>query len=358
MKFLSYTYPWLESILKKEIENRKIKVEKVEDGQVIFSGDETTMVKSNLWLRTANKVYILLKEEKIEDFDKLFDLVYNIDWGKYIWKKFNVHIKANSHKSALKSEKTIQSISQKAIYKKLAKWKFYQAETSLNIEIRIDIYKDNVKILLDTSWEPLYKRWYRKDISHANLKETLAAWIILLSNCKQTTCYDVFCGSATLLIEKALIDLNIAPGGFRNFIFEHFDWLDKNIFEKEKWRASTRKKDKKLNFIWYDIDETILQIAKDNVKNAWLENYIKIEKKDFFQVKELSWCMITNPPYGKRIKVDNIDKMYEKLFHDFQKVDCGWLITGYEWNLKNFYDSMKVRILSNWGEKVKFFWKS
>jgi len=358
MKFLSYTYPWLESILKKEIESRKIKIEKIEDGQVIFSGNETTIVKSNLWLRTANKVYILLKEEKVEDFDKLFELVYDIDWKKYIWNKFNIHIKANSHKSILKSEKTIQSISQKAIYEKLSKWSFYQAQTNLNIEIRIDIYKNNVKILLDTSWEPLYKRWYRKDISYANLKETLAAWIILLSNCKSTTCYDPFCGSGTLLIEKALIDLNIAPWMYRNFIFENFDWIDKNKIEKEKWRAWTRKKEKELKFFWYDIDKNILEIAKDNVKNAWLDKYIKIEKKNFWDIKKISECIITNPPYGKRIKVDNIEKMYEKLLQDFKNIHCGWIITGYEWNLKEFYDNFKVRVLSNGWEKVKFFWKN
>jgi len=356
MKFVSYTYPWLENILKKEIEARKIKVLDSGPWFVKFEWNVSTMVKMNLWLRTANKVYLLLWEEKITDFDKLFDLVYSINWKYYIPKNFKININPHIVKSQLSHIPSIQSIVQKAIIKKLVWNENYSFDEDKNIEIRIDIFKDNLKVLLDTSWEALYKRWYKKDISKAGLKETLTAGILQLINCKDNLFFDPFCGSGTILIEKAMIDLNIAPWLKRNFLFEKFNWVDKNILEKEKWRAGTRRKEKNLLYFWYDIDPSMVEIARENIKNAGLEKYIKIEKKDFLDI-DIKWTMLTNPPYNKRIKLENIDQIYNKLFNDLQNVNCGWVITWYENIDKIWFDNFKVRVLSNGWDKVKFFYK-
>ena len=354
MQFVSFTYPGLESVLKKEILQRKFQLVKVEDSLVVFEGDESTLIKANLWLRTANKVYILLKEAEVLDFEKLFSEIYQINWTKYIPSNFRVNINVKTHKSQLSATSSIQSIVQKAIYKKLAPHGEYKYGDK-HIEVRIDIFKNKAKILLDTSWEPLYKRGYKVGIAQAGLKETLAAWIILLAGCKQNTCYDPFCGWWTLLIEKAMIDLNIAPWLWRKFVFEDFGWIDKNLIEKERWRASTRKKDKMLNLIGFDIDPKMVQLANQNIKNAGLEKYIKVTQKDYLNVK-IEKCLLTNPPYDKRIKLTNL-KIYDKLFEDLRWVECGWIITGYDVSNK-FYDAFKVRVLSNWGKKVKFFYKS
>jgi putative N6-adenine-specific DNA methylase len=80
------------------------------------------------------------------------------------------------------------------------------------------------------------------------------------------------------LIEKALIDLNIAPGSFRNFVLEEFDWIDKNLVEKEKRRASTRRKNKSIKLYGYDIDEKMVNIARQNIENAGLEEYIFVQQ--------------------------------------------------------------------------------
>ena len=226
-----------------------------------------------------------------------------------------------------------------------------------SVEIRIDVFNDKMKVLLDTSWDPLYKRGYKVANSKASLKETLAAGLCLLVDCKSDSLVDPFCWSGTILIEKALIDLNIAPGSFRHFLFEQFDWIEKSLIKKERWRASTRVKDKKLEFFWYDIDEKMVQIALENVKKAGLEDVIKIKQKNFLNLKISSRNILTNPPYGKRINTDLIDKIYEKLFVDLWNVQCWGIITGYKSLDKKWFDSFKIRILSNWGEMVKFFYK-
>ena len=355
MQFISYTYPGLESVLKKELEKRKIQINQIWSWFVEFSWDETTLIKTNLWLRTANKVYILLAKWNVNNFDDIFNLVYNIDWQYYLSDKFSFNLKVKIKKSKIFSARSVQSVAQKAIIKKLV-WEGSYDFSKEKIEIRIDIFSDTMKVMLDTSWDPLYKRWYKLWNSKASLKETLAAGLCLLLDCKWETFFDPFCGSGTILIEKALIDLNIAPGSFRKFIFEKFDWIDKTIVEKERRRASTRIKNKSLKFFWFDIDDDMVEIAKQNIKNAWLEKFIFVEKEDYLNVN-ISGPFITNPPYGKRIKSNLIDKIYEKLFSDLKKVNCGWVITWYDSLDKKWFDTFKVRVLSNWGELVKFFYK-
>ncbi len=354
LKFLSYTYPGLEWILKQEILNKKWQLAEIWPGFVSYFWNESVLVKANLWLRTANKVYIVLDEFTTNNFDELFDKIYEFDWKFWIWNKFKFFVKPHIVKSGF-SQVWIQKIVQKAIIKKLVGSWNYVSTTWTNLEIRVDIFKNNFKILLDTSGDPLYKRGYKVGNSQASIKETLAAGIILLSGCKQDVCYDPFCGSWTLLIEKALIDLNIAPGSFRKFVFEEFDWIDKNLVQKERRRASTRRKDKSIKLYGYDIDERMVNIARQNIENAWLIDYIVVQQWDFLNLK-ISDCMITNPPYGERIKSKNIEKIYDKLFKDLKNLKCGWIITGYKVD-KKFLDNFKVRVLSNGGKRVRFLWR-
>jgi len=360
MKFVAFTYPGLESILKHELEQRKIEIEKVEDGLIKFIGDTSTLVKTNLWLRTASKVYLLLWEHKdITDFNTLFDIIYNINWQDIIPKWYQIVIHPDSIKSELTAIPTIQAISQKAIIKKIAWDKHYNSEEWKKIEIRINLFKNTLKIMLNTTWESLYKRWYKVWTSPAQLKETLTAGIILLSKSKNLLCYDPFCGSGTILIENAMIDLHIAPWLFRNFMFENFDWVNKNNLEKEKWRAKTRQKDKNLNFIGTDIDPHILKIAQNNAISARVDKYITFYKEDFSKVKSKENCdIITNPPYNKRLQIDNIEDIYNKLNNELSQDNVhGWIITWYDEFKYLVNKKFKMRVFSNWWDKVKFYWK-
>jgi putative N6-adenine-specific DNA methylase len=126
-----------------------------------------------------------------------------------------------------------------------------------------------------------------------------------------------------------MIDLHIAPGLFRNFDFENFDWIDKNILEKEKWRAKTRQKDKKLEFIGTDIDSKILKVAQNNAISAGVDKYIKFYKENFIKFKQKKDCdIITNPPYNKKLQVENIQDIYNKLNNELsQDTVHGGIIT-------------------------------
>jgi len=147
----------LQQVLKKELQILGYKPTILKSTLLTFPGEESAIVQSNLRLRTANKVYLEIAQQKVQTFDVLFDFVYAQDRAKYA-DHFTFTVKATSNDSKLFSTPTIQSISEKAIHKKLALTDSPDKET---IEILIMIEKDVCSILLNTSGESLHKRGYK-----------------------------------------------------------------------------------------------------------------------------------------------------------------------------------------------------
>ena len=177
-------------------------------GRVTFFGDDDALFKANLCLRTADRVFLQLAEFDADNFDLLFDGIYSVPWQNYFRKDTRVVVdKIRIYKSRLDSEHTVQSMAQKAIYKKLGDvWRMSSMpESGLESDVRIYIDNDRVFVLLDLSGEPLHKRGYRTDGGLAPMRETTAA--VLLQYMlwrRKTPLYDPFCGSGTIPIEALL----------------------------------------------------------------------------------------------------------------------------------------------------------
>ncbi len=321
----------MEAILKREIIDLGYEVTRVEDGRVYFEADAEGIARANIWLRTTERVMILIAEFKANSYEELFQGIKAIDWQNYIKEDSKIWVKkANSIKSKLFSPSDIQSIVKKAIIEKLKiiYEKNLFKESGEEYPLRISINKDIVTLGLDTSGESLHKRGYRKLVSKAPITETLAAAIIMLSPWKKDRILiDPFCGSGTFLIEAAMMALNIAPG--RNREFNAMSW--DNIVPKKVWYEAFEeafeeelKEDIKLNLQGYDIDSKIIKAAKQNAIDAGVEKYIHFQQRD---VKDLSHpkkygFIITNPPYGERIEdKENIKHIYENLGKSFNKLD-------------------------------------
>ncbi len=169
----------------------------------------------NLWSRIANKVFVVLAEQKVMDFDALFDLVGSLDWKQYIGLGHGVRVLAHSRDSQLASTRTIQSIVHKSILTQLtgSREKHWETDDSKSvIEISVDIYKDMATIMINTSGVSLHERGYRTEQGDAPLKENIAAGLLLLAGWdKKSPLYDPFCGSGTICIEAAMMVAGIAP---------------------------------------------------------------------------------------------------------------------------------------------------
>ena len=362
-KYILTTSFWLESLAKKEIIKLWYEIIEVHDKMIIFSWPIDAMIRVNLWSRVWNKLYMILaSKDDISDFDSLYDLVFDIKRRDYIKNFSPIIVKAKSIKSELYSTPSIQKITKKAIVDKLTKksWEFLREDDSLeDIWIQVLIIENKAYILLDTSWEALHKRWYRKEAWDAPIKENLAAWLVLLSFWKfSENFYDIFCWSWTIAIEAAMIAKNIAPWLNRNFAFESFKFSPIWLLEKEKKIAREKQFDWKYNIIASDINEEILEIARENAKNAKLGDsicFIKKDMKDYLWEK-MNWTLVSNPPYWLRLKSDNLDKMYQdiNLLFSKNKEFNWWIITSYlKFNSKNY----KNRKLYNWSELAYFYIK-
>lgn len=316
-------------------------------GRVFFEGDDDALFRSNLCLRTADRVYLLMARYKAEDFDQLFDGVYSINWQDFFRKDTKVTVdKVRSYKSKLNSEHSVQAMVQKAIYKKLGDcWNMSALpETGEKSDIRVYLDNNEALILLDLSGLPLHKRGYRTDGGTAPLRETTAAILLQMMMWKRKTPFhDPFCGSGTLPIEATLFAFNIAPGFGRRFALENLPIFNKDrALEIKKAEAEKIRTDVEVRITGTDIDPSAVQRARLNAEHAcvsagralksigidahlWRPDFQVSDFKDI-QAPFENGMIICNPPYGERLGDENqASELYSdmrSLFEDFK----GWQI--------------------------------
>lgn len=336
----------LEAILSREIQALGFEISKVEDGRVNFFSDEYGICKANLWLRTAERIMVKIAEFHAETYEELFQQTKKVPWHMWLPKDAEFPVaKASSIKSKLFSASDIQAIVKKAVVESLKnKYKIeWFAETGKKYPIHVFLNKDKVVLYLDTSGTTLHKRGYREMGSEAPIKETLAAAMVLLTPWREDRILiDPFCGSGTILIEAAMIGLNMAPGLNREFMAEGWAITPQKLWDKarEEARALTRR-DVKLLIQGYDIDDNVLKIARNNARIAGVSEQIHFQKRD---MKELSSSdkygfIITNPPYGERLQDrKSVEHLYKDMGKVFKNLDSWsfYIITAFEEFEKHF----------------------
>lgn len=361
----------LESIVAKEVQELGYET-KVENGRIYYSGDKRAIIKSNLWLRCADRVKIVVAKFNAYTFEELFEKTKAIDWGKYLPEDANFPVEGRSHKSKLFSVSDCQSIVKKAIVEKMKKSyniNGWLKETGARYRLEIIMLNDEATILLDTSGDGLHKRGYREKQGVAPLKETLAAAMVKLTNWTgNEPFYDLFCGSGTLLIEAAMIAQNIAPGINRKFDFEKWIWMPKKLVEEERNKAEELiDYDKQLELYGSDIEPKMIETAQKNAEEIGLSGIIEFKQMtvyDFVPKKEYG-LVIANPPYGERLgEKQEVEKMYKFLGTTLKNKD-NWslyLLTSYKMfehifgkkatkRRKLFNGSIECTYYQYWGNK-------
>lgn len=354
----------LEALCKRELRDLGMEIKKVQDGRIYFEGTMEDVAKANLWLRTADRVLIELGNFKALSFEELFNKVYEIPWEDIIPANGNFIVNGKSIKSKLFSISDCQRITEKAIIKKLqTKYDIAWFEKSGALyDIEVALLKDYASITLDTTGKGLHKRGYRKKHGDAPIKETLAACMVMLSYWnKDRILYDPFCGSGTILVEAAMIGRNIAPGLERGFAFNNWTGVNKDILAKAK-KDALEKIDHHANLKIYgtDIDEEMVNLSREIVADLGFEDDIKIFHKDFrdFDLEDSFGVMITNPPYGERLKVSDLARLERDLGEKINKLKTwsSYIITSdenFERNFKRKAD--RKRKLYNGKIKVDYY---
>ncbi|MCH4168776.1 MAG: class I SAM-dependent RNA methyltransferase [Streptococcaceae bacterium] len=321
-KLIATAAAGIEALVGKELRNLGIDCQ-VENGRAYFSGDQRTIAQTNLWLRTADRVKIIVGEFQAKTFEELFQGIYALDWENYLPIDANFPVAGKSVKSTLYAVSDVQAITKKAIAKKMQA--IYHRpenvplpETGALYQLEVSILKDKVTITLDTTGDSLFKRGYRISKGGAPIKENMAAAIIMLTNWfPDKPFYDPTCGSGTFCIEAALIGMNIAPGFNRDFACEKWDWIKQDVFEQVRDEADAQADyEVELDILGCDVDGRMIEAAKANATEAGLPDVIKFKQmrlQDFKTEKEYG-VLISNPPYGDRLLSEaEVTQLYQEM---------------------------------------------
>lgn len=310
----------LEAITKRELQDLGLEDLTVTDGRIDFKGYLRDIPRTNIWIRTADRILIKMGEFKALTFDELFEKTKSLPWDDWIPEDGNFIIEGKSIKSKLYSISDSQRIVEKAIVEKL-KTKYNKQwfeKTGVTYKIQVSLLKDIATLTIDTSGEGLHKRGYRDRAGDAPIKETLAAAMILLSYWnKDRPLFDPFCGSGTIPIEAAMIGKNIAPGLDRAFVSEGFPNINKEYWAEERKKAfQSINNDVKLNIMGCDIDKRSILRSRDNAANLGLEDDLTFFMKDMrdVDINDEYGVVITNPPYGERMgEREDVKQLYKDL---------------------------------------------
>ena len=375
-KLIATAAAGLEAVVGREIRNLGLECQ-VENGRVRFDGTVETIIETNLWLRAADRIKIVVGSFRAKTFEELFQSVFALDWENYLplGAKFPI-AKAKCVKSKLHNEPSVQAISKKAVVKKLQKHYARPEgvplmENGAEFKIEVSILKDVATVLIDTTGSSLFKRGYRAEKGGAPIKENMAAAILLLSNWyPDKPLVDPTCGSGTFCIEAAMIGMNMAPGLHRHFAFEEWSWVDSDLVGRVRARALGQiKQDIQLDIVGTDIDARMVEIAKRNAEEAGVSEQIVFKQMRLqdLHTNKINGVIISNPPYGERLSNDDaVTKLYQEMGQTFAplKTWSKFILTSDEAfeakfgsqadkKRKLYNGTLKVDLYQYFGQRVK-----
>jgi len=312
----------IEAVVKRELSALGYSPSGANYGRIRFNGDFKDVLRANIFLRTANRVRIVLAEFDARTFDALFDQTNAIRWKDILPMNAAITVNAKSIKSKLFSVRSIQSIVKKAIVS--AMQRDYNisrvSENGVTYEIEAAIIEDKATLTLDTSGDGLHKRGYRTYLGDAPLRETLASAMIQLSVWRPDRPFiDPFCGSGTIPVEAALIGLNIASGMNRGFACERFDGAPDIRSEVQQEAEQLINRNVKLHISGFDINPDAIRLALKHAERAGVKDYIHLQTADArtLSSKRPRGVIVTNPPYGERLMEK---REAEALYREFGEV--------------------------------------
>ncbi|HLW62237.1 MAG TPA: THUMP domain-containing protein [Flavobacterium sp.] len=337
-KMVAKTFFGFEDVLADELQ--RLGAQRVEKGtrMVSFYGDKGFMYKASLALRTALKILKPIKQFKVFNETSLYNGVKSINWSDYLKVNQSFVIDATVFSEQFNHSQFVALKSKDAIvdqFKEMFENRPDIDKDHPDLRINIHIQKDVCTVSLDASGASLHHRGYRTATNIAPINEVLAAGILIMSGWEgQTDFLDPMCGSGTFLVEAAMIACNIPANiNRKEFAFEKWNDWDNDLFEKVEDSLLKKIKEFHYSIIGYDKAPSAVSKAIDNARNANLDDYIKVEQKNFFETEkdtERPLHIVFNPPYGERLDID-LERFYRETGDTLKQSYPGtqaWFITG------------------------------
>ena len=326
----------LEDILAEEL--RALGADAVETGRrmVSFKGDKAMLYKANFHCRTALRILKPVAHFRAENADEVYEAVKAVEWEQYLSPERTFAVEAVIYSENFRHSKFVAYRTKDAIADRFMERTGQRPSVRLSnpdMAIHIHISHNECTLALDSSGESLHKRGYRVTGGEAPLNEVLAAGMILMTGWRgQSHFVDPMCGSGTLLIEAAMIALNIPPGIYRKaFAFERWADFDPDLFDAI---CNDDSAERDFDFLCHgaDISAEAIRRTEQNVRSAGLSRHITLRNLPFQQFTRAPQpaILVTNPPYGERIATDNVAELYgmigERLKHVFMGCQA-WILS-------------------------------
>ncbi len=304
MQYIATCKLGLESVVAMELRALNLTVDEVLDARVLFSGDDLTLTRALLWLRSAERVLLVAGSFPAASFDELFEGVKALPWKQYLKRDANIHVTGKSAKSTLFSVSDCQSITKKAIVESLRQSYRTQLlpETGDEVIVEVGLLRDVATLALDACGAGLSRRGYRTWNVAAPLAESLAAGILLLSRYRSGIPFlDPMCGSGTFPIEAAMIAQRRAPGLFREFAAETWHFLSPDAFPQAREEAQDSIDAAPVDIEGSDIDAHSIELCKRHAKKAGVMLRWAVRPLKELPAKDGEGLIAVNPPYGERL---------------------------------------------------------
>ncbi|WP_417867727.1 THUMP domain-containing class I SAM-dependent RNA methyltransferase [Xanthomarina gelatinilytica] len=337
-KMVAKTLFGFEELLAKELTQLGAQDVKIGVRNVSFTGDKGFMYKANLGLRTAIKILKPIETFKVFNEKDLYDKIYNMSWEPYLKPTGTLAVDATINSNVFTHSLYVAQKTKDAVVDKFRDTTGQRPNVDLkfpDLKINVHIDRQICHISLDSSGDSLHKRGYKTATNIAPINEVLAAGLVMLSGWDgQCDFMDPMCGSGTILAEAAMIACNIPPNLMRKeFAFERWaDW-DVDLFEKIEESLLSKTRDFHYKIMGYDKSPSAVAKAKDNIKNAHLEEFISIKHEDFFKTQKAGndkLHMVFNPPYGERLDIE-MEEFYKNIGDTLKQGYPGtdaWFITS------------------------------
>ena len=347
-ELIAKTFQGLEEVLAQELIELGANDVQIGRRMVSFSGNQEMMYRANFCLRTAVRILKPISHFRARNADEVYKAVKEIEWKDILDLDTSFVVDTTVYSTEFRNSKFVAYKVKDAIVDYFMEREGKRPNISVaNPDLRLNIHiaEENCTLSLDSSGESLHLRGYRTATVEAPINEVLAAALIKMSGWKfDCDLIDPFCGSGTILVEAALMARNIYPGVFRQkFGFEN--WKDFNpellssIFEDDSNERTFEHR-----IVGSDINLRAVEAALANAKAAGVADLITVEQREIrdFKKPEMPAVLITNPPYGERLRPEDLSDIYrtlgEKLKREFQGGEA-WIISSRE----ELFDSMRLR---------------
>lgn len=330
-EMVAKTFKGLENVLAEEL--KQLGAENVEPGNrmVAFTGDLAVLYRANIGCRTALRILKPIYKFYAQDADELYNAVKDFAWDDYINPSQTFSIDATVFSENFRHSRFVTYRVKDAIADYFTEKHGKRPSIRLNnADFMFDVHISGNEVILslDSSGESLHKRGYRVAQTEAPINEVLAAGIIMLTGWHgETDFVDPMCGSGTFLIEAALIAANINPGIFRSsFAFERWPDFDQELFE-EIYNDDSRERPFTHKIYGSDISPKAVDIALHNIKSASVGKYVEVKAQPLQNIEEVAHeggVLVTNPPYGERIAVEDMEGLYRTLGEKLKNVFKGY----------------------------------